>query len=225
MNLMQPFKLHFYAYRLMYLAFWILETVLVGLGYVLSESLPGAPYYLAIVIIAVSCLFSYLIGMYEFSRLCYHYLNLKTNRFGFYLSSLLFAFFNALSQTVVTFGVFALINFVFLRTAVPSEFDFPYLAPSTYFLVFAANLTAFFFANAAAFFFKHLRFLKIMIYIGLIISISIFFGDIISFVVSKTALFFFDSDLIYRVIPVLMACNVYFIFITFVQSRTIDLKK
>lgn len=225
MNLMQPFKLHFYAYRLMYLAFWILEAILVGVGYLLMESLPGSLYYLAIVIIAVSILFSYMIGMYEFSRLCYHYLNLKTNRFGFYLSSLLFSFFNSLSQTIVTFGIFALIRFVFLRNSAQSELDFPFIAASTYFFVFAANLTAFFFANAAAFFFKHLRFLKILIYIGMIIAISIFFGDIIGFLISKTAVFFFDADLIYRAIPIMLACNVYFIFITFIQSRTIDLKK
>ncbi|HBP25331.1 MAG TPA: hypothetical protein DD618_00030 [Acholeplasmatales bacterium] len=225
MNLMQPFKLHFYAYRLVYLAFWIFEAILVGLGYLFMASLPGTPYYLAIVIIAVSCLFSYLIGMYEFSRLCYHYLNLKTNRFGFYLSSFLFAFFNALTHTVVILGIFALINLVFLKTDTPAEFNFPYLAPSTYLFVFAANLTVFFFANAAALFFKHLKFLKILIYISLIITVSIFFGDIISFVISKTAAFFFDPDLIFRVIPIMLACNVYFILVTFVQSRTIDLKK
>jgi len=225
MNLMQPFKLHFYAYRLMYLAFWIFEALLVGLGFLLLKSLPGAPYYLAIVIIAVSCLFSYLIGSYEFSRLCYHYLNLKTNRFGFYQSSLIFSFFNALTHSAVIWGIFALINFVFLKDGIPNEFAFPYLAPSTHWFVFTANLTVFFFANAAVLFFKHLKFLKILVYMGLIVTVGIFFGDIISFVISKTAAFFFDTDLIFRVIPIMLAANVYFILVTFVQSRTIDLKK
>lgn len=222
---MQPFKLHFYAYRLMYLAFWVFEALLVGLGYLLMKTLPGASYYLAIAIIAVSCLFSYLVGMYEFSRLCYHYLNLKTNRFGFYRSSLLFSFFNALTHAVVILGIFSLISFVFLKTGTSGEFDFPYLSLSTYLFVFVANLTVFFFANAAALFFKHLKFLKILIYIGLTVSVSIFFGDIVSFVIAKTAVFFFDTDLLFRVIPIMLACNVGFILVTLVQSRTIDLKK
>jgi magnesium-transporting ATPase (P-type) len=130
-----------------------------------------------------------------------------------------------LAHSAVILGIFALINFVFLKDGVPSESAFPYLAPSTHWFVFTANLTVFFFANAAALFFKHLKFLKILVYIGLIVAVSIFFGDIVSFVISKTAAFFFDTDLLFRVIPIMLAANVYFILVTFVQSRTIDLKK
>ena len=227
MNLFKPFTLHFYSYRKIFLvSFFLLTAATLLTVFMLNDF--GIFYYFTIFFIVFHVLLSFALGFYEYNHLCDHYLNLKTNRFGFFLSSLAFGLGNALFKTGFALLVFLLLsitketkNGVLVAYTVP----FPYLKISTFLLIFGLHFVVFLMANFMALILRKVHFGRIFIYSASLLLISVFFQNITAFLTKQTALFFSSPSLLTFYLPIIVLLAVLLTLIVAWQASTIDLKK
>ena len=227
MNLFKPFTLHFYSYRKIFLvSFFLLTAATLLTVFMLNDF--GIFYYFTIFFIVFHVLLSFALGFYEYNHLCDHYLNLKTNRFGFFLSSLVFGLGNALYKTAFALLVFLLLsitketkNGVLVAYTVP----FPYLKITTFLLIFGLHFVIFLMANLMSLILRKVHFGWVFIYSAALLLISVFFQNITTFLSKQTALFFSSPSLFTFYLPIIGLLGLFLALIVAWQASTIDLKK
>ncbi|MDD4000572.1 MAG: hypothetical protein PHX62_06745 [Bacilli bacterium] len=178
MSIGQPLKLRFYTYRLFYLIFWLFILCITILCSYLQEYLNQSTRYISIALILSGFLASFSFGVYEYHRLWYHYYFLKPNSLEFYFSNLLFAFINALIQTLgisIAFIIYGRISNPLLAI------NFPLLL-----FIFLGNLSTFSLAVLLTLFLRFIPGLGQTIYIlglaYLIFQSGIYFNEIILYI-------------------------------------------
>jgi hypothetical protein len=227
MNLFKPFKLNNYSYRKIYLLVFGLEVVITAITILLLANF-GLFYFFTITVLVLTLLFSLFVGFYEYNHLCDHYLNLKTNRLGFFFSSFSFGIFNAIIHTTTIFGMFFLINMTpeFKDgLLVVYAFPFPYIEIMTYVIIFSMHLIVFFFANLIALFLRPVKYGKGGLYLLCLLVISVFFNKITTFLKENTAIYFQSRGLFGQLLPFGWAIIIGLVLLVLWQSRTIDFKK
>ncbi len=227
MNLLQPFKLHIYSYRKVYLLAFLIAVLSTAVVVFLLNN-QGIFYLYTIFFLSFGFLFTFFLGYYEYNHLCDHYLNLKTSRLGFFLSSFAFGFFNAFIQTAIFLGLgFAISQTKETLNGIPMVYTNPflYLAFSTYITVFIIHLAVFFFANLCSLTLRRFRNGRRMLYVLCLLFLGIFFNRIALFLREQTSLFFLMPDLLTKILPMLGIVVIILALLVAWQSRTIDLKK
>lgn len=226
MNFLKPFKLHYFSYRKIYFVsfmFFVFATLITV--YLLKDF--GIFYHFTIFFIALVLLLSFAVGFYEYYHLCDHYLNLKTNRFSFFLSSLSFGFINALIKTGFAAFVFWLLSISkesYHGTLIVYVSLFPYLKISTFLLLFTLNVLIYLIANFFALLLRKIRFGRVLLNFLILITISIYFQKIVLFLYENTTVFFTSPSLtIY--LPFLWFIIIVFSLLVTWQASVIDLKK
>lgn len=229
MNIFQPFKLHLYTYRKVYFLFWIFNILSSSLILFLFKSIDKIYYYLTIGILFLTLIYTILIAVYEYHRLCFHYLNLKTFRLGFFISSIIHAILNGISQTLLTFLLFFGIHQFYMKTNIIDialiDQTFPYMMIPTYILIFLSHITLTFFINVLVLLLRNINRIKAYLYAIILIIMSFFFDEILNFIITNTNVIFFNSSLIYSLIPISVVLCILLLSITYFKFKRIDMKK
>jgi len=214
MNVWQPFKLHYYAYRKFYYIFWFFTiTVALGGAYIFKNYI-NIYYYLTVGSLISVTIYSFLTGMYEYNRLSYHYINLKTIRNEFYYSSILHSVINSLIQILglgIIFIGFHYIN----KNSVNLNQIFPYNSISTYLITFIIQIFIFSLANILTLFLRNIKFIKNIVYLSLLVIFSVFFIRLTNNIIKNIYDFYFNFQLIYKIIPLSIVGIIALLFIIY----------
>lgn len=221
MNILQPTKLHFYTYRKPYLIFFTLILSLTVSSLYFFKNISNISLYVTIATIIATSLFTFIMGIYEYSHLIFHYLNLKTIRKEFFYSSVIQSLINALLQTALIFSVFKIIDLMIVNTNLTTIF--PFTSFLTYLITFISQITIFVVSSILTIFLRKIKYIKIIIYCSIVIMLSLFFFQIVDGILTYIHSFYTNNILIYQLIPISLAISC--LLWTFIYSKIFRVRK
>lgn len=205
MNILQPIKLHFYTYRKPYLIFFSIVLLLTWGSLYFFKDISNLSLYITIATIFGTSLFTFIMGVYEYNNLIFHYLYLKTIRKEFFYSSVIQSLINALLQTILLFLVFKVIGFMTVNINLSTIF--PFNSFLTYLITFIFQITIFVVSSILTIFLRKIKYIKIIIYCSILIILSLFFFHIIDGILTYIHSFYTNNNLIYQLIPILLTIS------------------
>ena len=207
--------LHFFSYLKNYLTFIGLLICAVVITYFFKDN-PNSALYCISIFIWASIILSFLLGVNEYRKLCYNYLNVKINRKIFYVSSVVFTIINALFLVAIAALTSFLVTYI-TNITVLNALHYVYL-PFVFILAFAIG-------NCLALIFDNLRgvgIITIIVFAFLTLAFNEFVMDFI-FNYLWIALNY-TIDNLYVVIATIISSMILFAFIYY-QILTLDVQR
>lgn len=177
MNVNHPLKFHYYTYRKPYFLYFLLFFIFLIASLLAFNHLDNFYKYLSATILLITFIFTVLITVYEFTLLLTHYLNLKTIKIEFIISSIIYSVIHAIIQTSLVF-----VAYLIIKTYNPEINQlFALNNFSVYSFTFVLHLFIYVIIGFISLILKNYRFIQIVIYL-----IVLLFVALISFELTKS---------------------------------------
>lgn len=217
MKFSQLFKLHFYAYLLWYILFVIISFL--GLAAIIAFGGNNANNYqdFLIVFLIVCFAFSLFMGIYEYSSLCFTYLNLKVSRSSFYFSSIIHSIFNGL------FITFILVIFdIILKNRLSSSI---FNSSSAILLTLAINTLFYLIGSFFTLILQNIKYIKTIIYLLVLIIFSVFGVKIKDLAFEYIVKLYQEIDKLIVYLPIILGSTSILMVCEYLCFRKMDIKK
>ncbi|MFA5542540.1 MAG: hypothetical protein WC008_01345 [Bacilli bacterium] len=169
MKKLNPLKIHYFSYRLIFVVYWLLILSLYSLfRFIIFKDSDAT----LMIITLFSFLFSLIVGGYEYAIISNSYLSLKTDRKNFFVNSLIFS---VISSLIILFSI---IIVVIISNYFYEENVMQFSSIKTYIPLVFVFITLHFLGNFYSLVLRKIKFIKSLVFL-VVITALIFKGEFI----------------------------------------------
>lgn len=200
MNIIHPLKFHYYTYRKPYLIYIILFFAFLFLSLLAINQTDKFYKYLSATLLLIPFIFTIITAVYEFTSLITHYLNLKTIKTEFIISSIIYSAIHALIQILLVFIAYLIIkinnpniNQIFALNNVV-----------VYSFTFVLHLSIYSIIGFIALILKNYKFIQILLYIIVLLLVALISFDITKSIIDFVYTIYVNTTLLLKLNPLII---------------------
>ena len=200
MNITHPLKFHYYTYRRPFLLYLLLFFIFLMASLFVFEQSDNFYKYLSATILLITFVYTVLITIYEFSLLVTHYLNLKTIKVEFILSSIIFSFIHALIQTSLLFVAYLVIKAY--NSGITQFFALNNFG--VYSFTFVFHLFIYAIIGIVSLLLKNYRFIQLVLYLIVLLIVALISFEITKSIIEFINNLYVNTNLILKLNPLII---------------------
>lgn len=200
MNITHPLKYHCYTFRKPYLLYFLLFFIFLLAALFAFNHLNNFYKYLSATILLITFIFTVLITVYEFTLLVTHYLNLKTIKIEFIISSIIFSIIHAIIQTLLLF-----VSYLIIKAYNPEINQlFAFNNFGVYSFTFVLHLFIYAVIGFTSLILKNYRFIQIVIYLIVLLIVALISFEITKSIIDFIYNLYANTNLLLKLNPLII---------------------